>query len=40
MEETINNFSGGTLIWQVIQIVFLAALVYFLYKISRRFSKK
>ncbi|MGJ8761261.1 MULTISPECIES: hypothetical protein [unclassified Polaribacter] len=40
MEEIINDFSAGILFWQVIQIVFLAALVYFLYKISRRFSKK
>ncbi|WP_284041326.1 hypothetical protein [Polaribacter sp. Z014] len=40
MEELINDFSGGVFIWQVIQIIFLAAAVYFLYKFSRRFSEK
>lgn len=40
MEEIINDFSAGSTLWQTLQIVILAIIVYFLFKVFRRFNKK
>lgn len=40
MEEIINDFSAGSTLWQILQIVVLAVIAYFLFKFFRRFIKK
>ena len=39
MEEILNDFSTGSTLWQILQIVVLAVIAYFLFKVYRRFNK-